>query len=110
MSQTWVPQACTLPTEEQPLRIAEFDDLFAGSLLAADRPEALRARLTLAADAEDSARDLAGRETGCCSFFSFAFGHDAAGRVLMDIAVPAERITVLDALVTRAVAASKARS
>ncbi len=25
----WVPDACTLPTVDQPLRVAEFDDLFA---------------------------------------------------------------------------------
>jgi hypothetical protein len=25
----WVPQACTLPTVERPLRLAEFNDLFA---------------------------------------------------------------------------------
>ena len=25
----WAPDACTLPTEERPLRVAEFDDLFA---------------------------------------------------------------------------------
>jgi hypothetical protein len=30
---TWVPEACTLPTVDQPLRAAEFDDLFATALL-----------------------------------------------------------------------------
>ncbi|MBB6551859.1 hypothetical protein [Nonomuraea rubra] len=30
---TWVgPSACTLPTVEQPLRVAEFDALFAGAV------------------------------------------------------------------------------
>jgi hypothetical protein len=24
----WAPDACTLPTPERPLRVAEFDDLF----------------------------------------------------------------------------------
>ena len=24
----WAPDACTLPTAERPLRVAEFDDLF----------------------------------------------------------------------------------
>jgi hypothetical protein len=28
----WVPEACTLPTVEQPFRVAEFDDLFAVAL------------------------------------------------------------------------------
>jgi hypothetical protein len=40
----WVPAACTLPTAEQPLRVAEFDDLFATSVRAVDRvgPTVLR--------------------------------------------------------------------
>ena len=33
----WVSQSCTLPTAEQPLRIAEFDDLFATGLLGLER-------------------------------------------------------------------------
>jgi hypothetical protein len=32
MVMTWVPDACTLPTEEVPLRVAEFDALFASTL------------------------------------------------------------------------------
>jgi hypothetical protein len=34
----WVPEACTLPTVEQPLRVAEFDDLFATALRGIARP------------------------------------------------------------------------
>ena len=30
--ETWVPEACTLPTVDRPLRLAEFDDLFATAL------------------------------------------------------------------------------
>ncbi|MEU9473975.1 hypothetical protein AB0D78_47270 [Streptomyces avermitilis] len=29
---TWIPASCTLPTTEQPLRVAEFDALFAERL------------------------------------------------------------------------------
>ncbi|MEV6153769.1 hypothetical protein AB0L53_25835 [Nonomuraea sp. NPDC052129] len=29
LGQQWVPSECTLPTAEQPLRVAEFDALFA---------------------------------------------------------------------------------
>jgi hypothetical protein len=35
----WVPQACTLPMADQPLRQAEFDALFATALRAFDRPD-----------------------------------------------------------------------
>ncbi|NUR24529.1 MAG: hypothetical protein HOV83_01515 [Catenulispora sp.] len=99
---TWVPQSCTLPTEEQPLRVAEFDALFAESLLGVERPAPVRARLVLDAAAEPVARDLAERETGCCSFFTFAFGSDEFGHLAMDVSVPAAHVGVLDALVERA--------
>src|SRR5947209_12417027 len=36
---TWVPVgACTLPTRKQPLRVAEFDALFAAALRSVERP------------------------------------------------------------------------
>ena len=33
----WVPEACTLPTVEQPLRVAEFDELFATAVRPVER-------------------------------------------------------------------------
>lgn len=102
---SWVPLSCTLPTEEQPLRIAEFDRLFADALVAVERPALVRARLVLDPGAEPALRELAARERGCCSFFTFTFDHDAAGRLLMDVAVPEARVAVLDALADRAAGA-----
>ena len=66
----WVPEACTLPTAEQPLRIAEFDRLFA----TAWRQERLATAVAWPLDpAEELAvRDLTARETECCSFFTFS--------------------------------------
>ena len=97
--ETWIPaEACTLPTAERPLRAAEFAELFAVFLRGADRVSPTRLRLTLAAEAEAGARDLAARETGCCSFFTFGFGPGADGTVLMDIEVPAAHVAVLDGL------------
>jgi hypothetical protein len=43
----WTPSACTLPTTEQPLRVAEFDDLFARHVLQVRREDATHLRLTL---------------------------------------------------------------
>jgi len=41
----WVPvDACTLPTREQPLRLAEFDELFASTLRAVSAPTRTAAR------------------------------------------------------------------
>lgn len=102
----WVPvQACTLPTAEQPLRVAEFDSLFAGSLQRIERPERSELLLTIDATAADRARDLAARESDCCSFFTFAFESDVDGSVTMRVGVPSERTAVLDGLAAQAAAA-----
>jgi hypothetical protein len=101
--QVWVPEACTLPTAQRPLRLAEFDDLFATTLHGQQRlsPTALRWRL--ASSAEATVRDLTARETACCSFFSFNVTPDGEG-VDVDVEVPAAHIDVLDALAARAAA------
>ncbi len=101
----WAPQACTLPTVELPLRLAEFDDLFATALRDQRRlsPTALRWRLDPAAEA--TARDLTARESACCSFFEFAVTPDPAtegAALILDVRVPAQYADVLDALVTTA--------
>lgn len=96
----WVPESCSLPTAQRPLRVAEFDRLFAGSLLRSTRVSATRLDLVLAADAEAVARDLAERESGCCSFFGFEFDSGGAD-VVMRISVPESRTEVLAALAAR---------
>jgi hypothetical protein len=100
---SWVPQACTLPTAQRPLRVAEFDDLFATALRGQQRlsPTALRWRLD--PTVEQTARELTGRETECCSFFTFTFAPDGDA-VQLDVAVPAAHIDVLDALANQAAA------
>ena len=50
----WAPDACTLPTTERPLRVAEFDDLFA-SVLRSERPEDTRLELVIPRALEDAA-------------------------------------------------------
>jgi hypothetical protein len=50
-----VPDACMLPTAEQPPRLAEFDDLFATSVRRVDPISATHARLRLAGPAGRSA-------------------------------------------------------
>jgi hypothetical protein len=101
--QAWVPEACTLPTAERPLRVAEFDELFATALRGQQRvaPTLLRWRLDRAA--EPAARDLADRETRCCSFFTFTFA-PAGDDVQVDVEVRAASAGVLDALAERAAA------
>lgn len=103
----WVPvDACTLPTAEQPFRVAEFTALFAESLRGIERPAGAQLRLVIDAAAEERARDLAVRESSCCSFFTFDFERAADGQVWMQVGVPAERVSVLDGLAAQAAAAS----
>ena len=116
----WAPvDACTLPTADQPLRVAEFDDLFATALRAIERPDAAgRARLVLAGgdDLAERVQRLADAETACCSFFTFTLTPlatddvGAADRTMLalDIEVPVARADVLAALIQRAQQAHRA--
>lgn len=106
-----IPDACTLPTAERPLRLAEFDELFSTAVRAVEQTDATHARLFLSGPVglADKVRDLTARETECCSFFAFTVtaepaGQVAAGReaVVLDVAVPAERGAVLASLVAHA--------
>lgn len=111
-SADWVPvDACTLPTSDRPLRLAEFDDLFATSLTAVERPAGgpgTRARLVLSGGAglRERVQRLADAETACCSFFTFTVaplpGADGGAAVTLDVEVPAPHAAVLAALVARA--------
>ena len=103
----WIPvDSCTLPTGEQPLRVAAFDDLFTESLRAVEQSGPMHARLVLAGGEGLAGRvqQLADAETSCCSFFTFTLTPlDAGGTVVaLDIDVPADRAEVLAALVQRA--------
>ena len=112
--------ACTLPTADRPVRVAEFDELFASSVRAVEgpAPDAAQARLVLAGDATLPARvqRLADAEASCCSFFTFtvtrldAGSEDSQGEtvVALDIEVPPARADVLRALVDRAAAQLRA--
>ena len=109
-SADWVPvDACTLPTSEQPLRVAEFDDLFTASLRAVERPPGTptRARLLLAGDEglRGRVQRLADAETACCSFFTFtvtARSDDEGVTLALDVEVPASHADVLTGLLDRA--------
>lgn len=98
--------ACTLPTVEQPTRIAEFDQFFADAVHTTRKPDPVRLELVLDPAAEPVARDLAARESSCCSFFAFDFDRTDAGLV-MGVTVRAAYIEVLDAFAARADAARR---
>ncbi|MGW3058475.1 hypothetical protein ACWC98_21440 [Streptomyces goshikiensis] len=102
----WVPQSCTLPTEEQPLRVAEWDGLFAERLVAVSRPGPVKLRLDLAGGpgVEERVRGLVEREGGYCSFFAFTVTLGEDDRVGLDIGVDQEHAAVLDALAARTAA------
>jgi hypothetical protein len=101
--EVWVPEACTLPTVEQPLRLAEFDDVFAARLVGQSRVAAHVLRWWLDLEAEEVVRDLTARETECCSFFRFSIAAQS-GALVVDVQVPPAQVKVLDALAARSAA------
>lgn len=102
---TWVPDACTLPTAEQPLRVAEFDELFSWALRDVTRVAPTTLRLGLDQAAQPTARELTARESECCSFFTFGFVPADDRTFTLEISVPPAHTDVLDALAAQAGAA-----
>ncbi|MGW3888337.1 hypothetical protein ACWD69_06595 [Micromonospora chokoriensis] len=100
----WVPESCTLPTAERPLRLAEFDQFFTDAVRGLDRLSAQHLRLHLdgSTQVEETARDLTARESSCCSFFTFGLSRPDGNSLLLDVRVPAAHVDVLDALAERA--------
>ena len=96
----WVPDTCTLPTAQQPFRLAEFDGLFA-TLFDQQRLSPTRLRWQLDPHAESTARHLAARESSCCSFFRFSFTV-TDDRLHLDVEVPPAPVDVLNAIAARA--------
>ncbi len=97
------PEACTLPTVERPLRIAEFADLFATATAGVARTSPTRATVMLPSASLEVVRDLAAREMACCSFFTFTTVADG-DCIAMTIEVPdqyADVLTALTSLVAR---------
>ena len=103
MPDDWIPESCTLPTVEQPLRRTEFDDLFAEDVVAVEQRSPSELRLELRADPNAAMRaaSLATRETGCCSFFAFVLAI-TDGKVEMTISTGPAHEPVLAALAARA--------
>lgn len=102
-----VPAACTLPTVDQPVRLAEFDALFSTAVRHVETVTATHARMRLTGPAglEATVRDLTARETGCCPFFTFTVTPAPAGSgegLTLDVQVPAQYAEVLASLTARA--------
>lgn len=111
----WVaPDACTLPTADQPLRVAEFDALFAAGFQRAAYVGPAHARLELIGPDPDvlanRVADLTVRETACCSFFDFDVRIEDPATVVLDVRVPPARVDVLEALVGRARSIAEGRA
>jgi hypothetical protein len=98
-----ITDACTLPTAEQPVRLAEFDDLFATAVRGVHRTSPTSVRLQLRPEPAVAARaaDLVVRETQCCSFFTFTMAA-SGGQLSLEATVPAQYADVLEALAARA--------
>ena len=100
---TWVPSACTLPTEEHRLCAAEFDDIFARDAVGLTRPTTTQMLIEVRADPDAAARvaSLAVRDTGCCSFFTFGLTISGEG-VQLIVSTSPSHADVLAALGDRA--------
>jgi hypothetical protein len=103
-----VGDACTLPSADRPLRLAEFDELFETAVRGVDRLDPTRLRLSLDPRPEVAARtaDLAVREVGCCGFFTFTLTA-AEQQLRLEVAVPERRAEVLDAIAAWAAAGAR---
>ncbi|MFC9970252.1 hypothetical protein ACFVH6_05045 [Spirillospora sp. NPDC127200] len=99
----WAPQACTLPTAERPLREAEFDALFAEAVTEVSRTASGQVRLRLRPEPPIAGRaaELAVRETGCCSFFTFTLTATGGGLAL-EVGAAGRHAEVVAALAERA--------
>lgn len=94
--------ACTMPTAERPLRLAEFDALFATSVRSIERRgNDVRLHLAGTEGLLERVRDLTACETSCCSFFTFTI-EGTAQDLTLDISVPPAHQEILDALAERA--------
>lgn len=101
---TWVPvDACQLPTDEQPMRLAAFEDLFATKVIAVERTAPTRLRLDLKAAPETAAwvGELALREADCCGFFTFTLTA-AQGALTLEVSTPEQWAGVLDGIADQA--------
>lgn len=101
----WVPSTCTLPTEDQPFRTAEFDALLRDDLVSLSPvpPQRLLLKLRDHPDVAARAASLAVRETRCCSFFTFEILVTEGG-VTMVVSTDGTHERVLATLYDRATA------
>lgn len=98
---SWVPSACTLPTAEQPLRVAEFDALFTQDALVVTRTSTGLLSIDVRPEAAGRVATLAVKETHCCSFFSFEL-KVSGGEVSLSVSTEPAHAEVLAALAERA--------
>ncbi len=100
-----VPDACTLPTVDQPNRLDEIDEVFHAAVRSVKRVAPQHLSLRLTPDPADAARvaSLFVRESACCSFFTFSL-IATGGEVTLQVTVPPGYADVLDALAERAAA------
>jgi hypothetical protein len=101
-SDTWVPESCTLPVAERPLRAAGFDALFAEAVRGVTRVDRCRLRLELASEGvAGRVAELMVAEVSCCAFFTFSL-IASEGALALEIGVPADKVPVLDTIAARA--------
>jgi len=98
----WIAESCTLPTDEQPLRTEEFDELFRHDVIGVEQTAAGTISLALRTDPEVASRaaSLAVRETACCSFFDFELSV-VGGATTLHVSTDEAHVGVLTAVAKR---------
>jgi hypothetical protein len=88
--------ACSLDPAGLGDRVAEFEHLFAATLVSHKRERAqLRLVLAVSPDEEMAVRDLFAREADCCRFFAFAITREEP-RLVVTMGVPPGAEPMLD--------------
>ena len=98
------PEACSLPSADQPARVAEWDALFAGAVCEVSPiTGGVRFAVDRTAAGPAAVADLADRESQCCAFLAFTLvlGN---GTVTLDVTSDSGHAEVVEALAGRAAA------
>lgn len=102
MSTQWVSLGCTLPAGDQPLRVAEFDDLFAAALCGVERLDPSPSTSVLGWKRRSGTSPPGGR-VPLVLHLAVTVGD---GGLRVAVGVPSAHVDVLDALAARAVRVS----
>jgi hypothetical protein len=94
------PIACSLDEPAARSQLADWQSMFAASVVGAEREDATTVRVRLRPETDVAGLvALARKEAACCPFFRFAIEVDSDGLAFV-VSVPADAETILDSFAT----------